>query len=755
MGRYGREAAWVFGVLGCCLAALYGLELSPTINAVCLGVVAVGACIALAVGPSLHHPRSVRPWHMLACAAALFVVGALTRPYSAGQTDWRQIITHVFTVAGYLIAITGLGMMLRSRGSLERHALSDGLIVCLGAGLVLTVLFALPAARVAGQPTWLSALLALYPMFDIVLLLVLLNLAFTTAAHLPSYRAITVGMVALFAGDLGYAWIGARGQQTGPALMDLPFLIAYTCYGVAALHPSMAEMSSVVAKPVQAWSLGRLSLILPALAAPAVILMAAPHMGYAERLVVAVAIPAMVATLLVRAVSAVRGYTRVQEVFRHQALHDALTGLPNRVHLSERVEAMLAARRRDDPPVWLLFLDLDGFKFVNDSWGHETGDRLLVEVAYRLDTLAGPGDTVARIGGDEFVVATQRAREGAVELAELIQEALREPIEVIGLELVVTVSIGMAEATTRGAAEALLRDADTAMYRAKGDGRDRWMVFDASMRQSVRDRVEIELALRHAVPRRQLWIAYQPIVDVCTERTVGAEALLRWSHPVRGPISPAEFIPVAEETGMISEIGAWVLTESVRQLARWQEQGLVQQDFYMSVNASTRQLRDHRLRDVIAAVLAETGLEPSLLTVEITESVMMDHSEAVSDVLLDLRSLGLRLSVDDFGTGYSSLGYLSRFPVTGVKVDRAFVDGLGDDPGDEAIVRAVAAMAGALDLAVVAEGVETTEQRDILGRIGVEQAQGSLWGRPVDGGAFAASYGAARVQAGVGNSYAQ
>jgi diguanylate cyclase len=727
-----------FGVLGCCLAALYGLEISPTINAVCLGVVAVGSCVALAVGPSLHHPRSVRPWHMLACAAVLFVVGALTRPYSADQTDWRRIITHAFTVAGYLIAITGLGMMLRSRGSLERHALSDGLIVCLGAALVLSVLFALPAARVAGQPTWLSALLALYPMFDLVLLLVLLNLAFTTAAHLPSYRAITIGMVALFAGDLGYAWIGARGQQTGPALLDLPFLIAYTCYGVAALHPSMAEMSSVVATPVQAWSLGRLSLILPALAAPAVILMAVPHMGYAERVAVAVVAPAMVATLLVRAVSAVRGYARVQEVFRHQALHDALTGLPNRVHLSERVEALLAARRRDDPPVWLLFLDLDGFKFVNDSWGHETGDRLLVEVAQRLSSLAGPSDTVARIGGDEFVVATQRARDGAVDLAELVQAALREPIEVIGLELVVTVSIGMAEATTRGAAEALLRDADTAMYRAKGDGRDRWMVFDSSMRQSVRDRVEIELPLRHAVPRGQLWIAYQPIVDLYTERTVGAE-----------------FIPVAEETGMITEIGAWVLTESLRQLARWQEQGLVPQDFSMSVNASTRQLRDHRLRDVIAAVLAETGLAPSQLTVEITESVMMEHSEAVSAVLLDLRSLGLRLSVDDFGTGYSSLGYLSRFPVTGVKVDRAFVDGLGDDPGDEAIVRAVAAMAGALDLAVVAEGVETTEQRDILGRIGVEQAQGRLWGRPVDGEAFAASYGAARVQAGVGNSYAQ
>jgi EAL domain-containing protein (putative c-di-GMP-specific phosphodiesterase class I) len=253
----------------------------------------------------------------------------------------------------------------------------------------------------------------------------------------------------------------------------------------------------------------------------------------------------------------------------------------------------------------------------------------------------------------------------------------------------------------------------------------------------VRDRVEIELALRHAVARHQLWVAFQPIVDCRTGQVVGAEALLRWTHPERGAIPPTEFIPVAEETGLIDEIGAMVMEQSLHQLALWRDEGILPADFYLSVNASTRQLRDHGLRDLISAALQRHDLGPERLVVEITESIMMDESQSVSDVLGGLRDVGVGLSVDDFGTGYSSLSYLSRFPVTSVKIDRAFVSGLGIDSGDEAIVKAVVAMASALNLSVIAEGVETEQQRLSLVQLDVERAQGWLWAKAEDPFVFA------------------
>ena len=300
-----------------------------------------------------------------------------------------------------------------------------------------------------------------------------------------------------------------------------------------------------------------------------------------------------------------------------------------------------------------------------------------------------------------------------------------------------TSSIGIAARTDQLTAEALLRDADLAMYRAKSEGRNRWRAFDAAMRQTVRDRVEIEMALRHALARGQLWLAYQPIVDCRTGRVAGAETLLRWTHPIRGPISPIEFIPVAEETGLIEEIGAHVLQQSLVQLATWRQAGVLPEDFRLSVNVSARQLRDHSLQAVLTESLAVHGLSGSRLNLELTESIMMGDSPFMAEVLLGLRQLGIGLSVDDFGTGYSSLSYLSRFPVSAVKIDRSFVRGLGVDAGDEAIARSVVAMASALDLSVIAEGVETEAQRSSLVGLDVVLAQGWLWGEAVPADVFA------------------
>ena len=334
-------------------------------------------------------------------------------------------------------------------------------------------------------------------------------------------------------------------------------------------------------------------------------------------------------------------------------------------------------------------------------------------------------------------MVTGQAVDGGGLLVGAIQQALGEPIQLPGLDLIITCSIGIATNGDNPSAEAMLRDADTALYQAKAEGRNRGVVFEASMRATLGARVETEAALRYAITHGQLWVAYQPMVDPTTEQTIGAEALIRWTHPDRGSISPAEFIPVAEETGLIKQIGTWVMEESLQQVARWRDDGVLPEKFSMSVNVSARQVHDPGLHQRISEALVRHQISPNRLTVEITESVLMADTQTATEVLTGLRSAGFGLSVDDFGTGYSSLGYLSRFPVTEVKIDRSFVAGLGSDPGAEAIVRAVVAMAAALGLEVVAEGVETPQQRSVLCDLQIHRAQGWLWGAATDGAQFA------------------
>jgi diguanylate cyclase (GGDEF)-like protein len=661
----------------------------------------------------------------------------LVRPWATVQRGPSAYAADVFTLSGYALLITGLALMLRSGGSLQRHAVTDGIIICLGTGLVSTVLFALPAAEIHTRPSPISIMAGLYPLLDVVLLLLLLNLGFSSAVRLASFRLIAFGMVCMFIGDTGYAWIGARGQLTGSPLLDLPFLLTFTSFGVAALHPSMTGLSAVVARGVQAWSWLRLLLIVPALLSPTVLALL-PSPSVTDRVVVVVTSVALTIAVLTRAISAVRGHSRAQEVLRNRATHDAFTGLPNRVALREHLQTLLK-HQQNDVSTWLLYLDLDEFRLINDHWGHETGDEVLREVARRLELLAGERSFVARTGGDEFAVTGQSPQDPC-RLAEAIQRELSEPVRIPGLDLVVTSSIGIARVTDQETADAVLRDADTALFRAKADGRNRCTTFHPGMRQSVRTRVETELALRQAIGQAQLWVAYQPMVDPRTEQTIGAEALVRWTHPERGPISPAEFIPVAEETGLITQIGSLVLEESLQQLARWREAGVLPDGFTMSVNVSARQLRDTELLPRIFETMARHRISADRLVVELTESVIMADTEAASEVLAGLRAAGLGLSVDDFGTGYSSLSYLSRFPVTEVKIDRSFVAALGDDRGAEAIVRAVVAMASALGLDVVAEGVETLEQRAVLRQLQIPRAQGWLWGAAESADRFAARH---------------
>lgn len=426
---------------------------------------------------------------------------------------------------------------------------------------------------------------------------------------------------------------------------------------------------------------------------------------------------------------------RLEEQLTHQAFHDPLTGLANRALFRDRVDHALARAVRDGAVrerIAVVFLDLDNFKKVNDSLGHAEGDRLLEIVAARLRTTTRTSDTVARLGGDEFAVLL----EGVVDEHETfkvigrIADSMTAPVSVGGTEIVASASMGVAYVAPGDTADDLLRNADVAMYRAKENGIGGYAVFEPEMHAAAVDRLSLEADLRHAMDRSELRLLYQPVMDLESGRLEGLEALVRWAHPTRGVISPTVFIPLAEESGLILAIGEWVLTTAARQLRHWDEIGARRVD--VAVNISGRQLDDPSLVNVVAGVLKETGIAPSRLTLEVTESVAMRRTDITLRQLHALKALGVRLAIDDFGTGYSSLSYLQRFPIDVLKIDKSFVDGIASDDSGAAIATTIIALGKTLGLRTVAEGIEQHEQWAKLRSLGCDLGQGYLFARPLD-----------------------
>jgi diguanylate cyclase (GGDEF)-like protein/PAS domain S-box-containing protein len=427
--------------------------------------------------------------------------------------------------------------------------------------------------------------------------------------------------------------------------------------------------------------------------------------------------------------------SRAEEKLRYYALHDTLTDLPNRVQFMNHLEqAIERAEGNPHSRFAVLFLDLDRFKVINDSLGHAVGDKLLVAIAERLLACVRPGDIVARLGGDEFTILLNRtgSDEEVGAVAERLQARISEPFKIDNYEVFTTASIGiiLSSGSAERSAEDFLRDADAAMYRAKESGKARFEIFDEEMHVRNMNLLQVETDLRHAVERHEFEVLYQPIVDLDSGDVTEFEALIRWRHPVHGLVAPDEFIHVAEETGLIIPIGEWIMAESCRQIVEWQHR--FARELSISVNLSAKQLMHPSLTSQVENILAETGLHPSQLKLEVTESTVMEHSDRSLKVLEDLDKLGVALSTDDFGTGYSSLSYLQKFPFERLKIDRSFVKVMDDDAKSGAIVKTILMLGENLGIEVVAEGIETAAQLDKLRQLGCRAGQGYLFSRPVD-----------------------
>ena len=423
---------------------------------------------------------------------------------------------------------------------------------------------------------------------------------------------------------------------------------------------------------------------------------------------------------------------RLEAQLEHQAFHDDLTDLANRSLFRDRTDHALARLQSSERGHAVLLLDLDNFKTVNDSLGHGAGDELLVEVARRLRACCRRGDTASRLGGDEFAILLEDIADvdEAIQAAERIAAGLREPFSVSGRETFVTASIGIAVEHDSGEADEIIRNADIAMYLAKRRGKDRRELFEPGMQLEALKRLELEADLRRAVEQDQFFLVYQPIVDLARGTIVGVEALVRWRHPARGTITPGEFVAAAEQIGLIVPIGQWVLETACRQAQAWNAGGLPA-PLQMNVNLSARQMRDPDLIEHVRDALRESGLSPERLTLEITESVLIDDADASIATLTELKALGISLAVDDFGTGYSSLSYLQRFPARVLKIDKSFIDDVATDPSVAALTEGIVRLAASLELNVVAEGIEDPEQARGCGGHGLPLRQGYWFGRPM------------------------
>ncbi|HEY5155861.1 MAG TPA: EAL domain-containing protein, partial [Acidimicrobiales bacterium] len=651
----------------------------------------------------------------------------------------RSLLPDLLTLPGYLfLAVSMIGLIRARRSDLTRDidASLDAAVAGIAALALAWVFLINPALSQQHVPLNVRLLLACYPAMSVSLVALGARLAFGSGTRRPvALQFIMATFVCVLVGDVLYMFVDAGLAAIPSSFVEIPYGLAYVAVMATFLHPSISEVGLPVADPRRVARPARLAFLAVALSVPAVISLSRTERALGDRVVLSGIVILCTAAAAWRMVRALRESARAESRLAHQAHHDSLTDLPNRARVQDHLTRALA-QVGEPREIALLFLDIDRFKLVNDSLGHGVGDELLVAVGERLVANSRDGDLVGRIGGDEFVIVARDVHDvsHAREIAERTRLSLVRSFHVRDAEIPVTASIGVSVRRTGDRpndAEAMFRDADTAMYRAKDDGGDAVAVFDASMRQRVARRLELERELRHALDRGELHLAYQPVVGANDGRVTGMEALLRWSHPELGDIAPVDFVPIAEDTGAIVEIGAWVIDRACADLAALRREVPFGNELWVAVNLSVRQFRDATLLDHVARSLLAHGLPASALKLELTESMVMENLPLIAALLVSLRSCGIRISIDDFGTGYSSLASLDRLPVDEVKIDRSFVSGLSGDDANTSLVAAVVAIADSLEIATVAEGVEDFEQARRLRELGCLEAQGYLYSRPV------------------------
>jgi diguanylate cyclase (GGDEF)-like protein len=725
-------AAWFVLAVGI-LTAVYATNPTNTRGLAAYVTISLSVGAAIWWGTCRYRPTIRTGWYLLAAAPPLGSVGmVLRRPLAGAGGLALPLLPDVITIAAYLLFIAGLFSFLQARRGAGAGSALDGGLMGVAALLLSWAMLIQPVLANADMPVALKVVNGAYPTISVAVLFLGALIAMTEVRGLPAFWALALGWVGLMTGDLVYA-LASVGTQTLPLwVANCAYCAFFALLGAAGLLPSMVALGRPAPRQVRGYGNSRFVAVAVALLVPAVVVPVRPPANTGEKFVYAALLAVLGVLVLARTAEAVNRHATSEVRLEQQANADPLTGLPNRLRLTAHLEEALGRAHSAGRGLGVLFMDLDQFKTVNDNWGHETGDELLIVVARRLTSIVRSGELVARVGGDEFVVVCESidTPDNAVEVARRMLVELADPVTLRSANIPITSSVGVTVARPRDrpvSVEDLLREADTAMYRAKAHGGDNIVLFDESMRTEIAVRIALEGSLRGALERGELQLYYQPIVDLRTVATTGFEALTRWQHPTLGMVPPDQFIPVAEDTGLIVKLGRWAIEQAAVQLGEWRRE--FGQPLTMSVNLSARQIRDPQLVDTVRLALERNGLPGAALLLEVTESTLMDDVEATTSTINALKALGIRLSADDFGTGYSSLAYLRQYPFDEVKVDRSFVNGLGRGGDDDVIVGAVLSMAAALSLATVAEGVETTDQRNRLLALGAHHAQGWLFSK--------------------------
>ena len=732
-GRTLERAAWSClgaGIVGSFVHVLGG---ATNIGSVVYGLALLAIVVSTVISATRHQlDRRILSGFFVIIAA--IIIGQLFSAASLGAVEHL-----VAEVAFFVVQITlVLGLLLVAQRRIGREPLgilADASILSLGAWLVVWIVVLRPLFDTVSNEPFVAGVRGITFSLSAVVLFLLVTLLLGDSDNSTVVWLASSAILSSLIGDVLWALHEAEVITTSLAVRNAPYVMALFAACATLLHPGIrnltAQGSYHAARPMA----GRLVVVISGLVVPIAVFALTDAQDTRDRIVRTVSVLFLSSVVLLRVVIAVRANAQLQSRLIESAQTDALTGLANRSLMLEHVDTALRTAWRDNRQPTVLFIDVDRFKNINDSLGHAAGDDVLIAVATRLRLILPTHCVVGRIAGDEFVVLdpqTNGPNESMV-LADRVLESFHEPLALRQGDVFVSASIGVStyRPSVTNSADDLLRHADTAMYRAKESGRNCVAIFDESMLASVTQRLAVETALYRALERRELRLVHQPIIDVGLGEVVGFEALMRWDRDDGSSISPAEFIPIAEETGTIVPIGAWALLEALTHLGEWIASGVCPRDATMAVNVSPRQLSDPNFVNLVSEALTRAHIPARQLWLEVTEGVMISQPDQALDALTKLCDLGVRVAIDDFGTGYSSLSLLQKFPIHCLKIDRSFISGVADNADARSLVRTIIAMCESMGLDIVAEGVESVRQLQVLGEMRCAKAQGYLISHPV------------------------